>query len=88
MLPWKGIPGFLSQVKRRRSQFDTGEELQGSCYHSKRSRCPNPLQILLTPLQLPRRSPRGLTQNMMVGVTALWQLERKPSFPMLTRQEA
>ena len=53
----KGITGFPSDVKRGKSQLDTQEELQGSCHHFKRPRCPNALQIHLTPLQLTRRSP-------------------------------
>ena len=46
----KGIPAFPSHFKRRRSPLDTREELQGSCHHSKRPRCPNPLQIHLISL--------------------------------------
>ena len=46
----KGIPAFLSHLKRRRSPLESREELQGSCHHSKRPRCPNPLQIHLIPL--------------------------------------
>ena len=46
----KGIPVFLSHLKRRRSPLESREELQGSCHHSKRPRCPNPLQIHLIPL--------------------------------------
>ena len=84
----KGIAGFPSDVKRGKSQLDTQEELQGSCHHFKRPRCPNALQIHLTPLQLTRWSPRGRTQNTMAGVTARWHLERKPPIPMSTRQEA
>ena len=30
-----------------------------------------------------RRSPRGLTENTMACVTALWPLERKPWIPMV-----
>ena len=37
---------------------------------------------------LTRLSPRGLTQNMVAGVTALWHLERKPQIPMSTGQKA
>ena len=41
----KGIPVFPLQLKRRRSQLETRDELQGSCHKSKRTLCPNPLQI-------------------------------------------
>ena len=84
----KGIPAFPSHLKRRRSQINTREELQCSCHLYKRPRFPNALQIHLTPLKLPRRTPFGMTQNTMAGVTALWHLERKPPIPMSTRQEA
>ena len=33
----KGIPKFPSHLKRRRSQLEIREELQGSCHHFKRS---------------------------------------------------
>ena len=46
----KGIPSFPLHLKRRRSQFETREELQGSCHNSKRLQCPNPLHIHLIPL--------------------------------------
>ena len=46
----KGIPVFLSHLRRRRSPLESREELQGSCHHSKRPRCPSPLQIHLIPL--------------------------------------
>ena len=46
----KGIPAFLSHLKRRRSQLEPREELQGSCHNPKRPRCPNALKIQLTPL--------------------------------------
>ena len=82
------MPAFPLNLKRRRSPLDTRLELQGSCHHFKRYHCPNALQIHLTSLQLTQRSHRGLTQNMMAHVTALWHLERKPSIPISTRQEA
>ena len=47
----KGIPAFLSQFKRRQSQRETREELQGSCHNSKRPQRPNPLQIYLIHLK-------------------------------------
>ena len=53
LFPWlvgKGIPAFLSHLKRRRSQLETQEEFQWLCHNSKRPRCPNPLQIYLIPL--------------------------------------
>ena len=46
----KAILAFPSQVKRRSSQIESGEECQGSRHHSKRPECPNPLQIQLIPL--------------------------------------
>ena len=46
----KGIPGFLSHLKRRWSQLDTREELQGSRHHFKRFQYHIALQIHLTPL--------------------------------------
>ena len=72
----KGIPAFLLHLKRRRSQLDTREELQGLCHHFKRplmSQCipDTPNSPALTP-----RSPRGWTPNTMAGVTALWRLEK------------
>ena len=84
----KEIPAFSSQLKRRRSQLDTREELQGSYHDFKSPRCPSALHIHLTPLQLTWRSPRGETNNIIAGVTALWHLEKKPRIPMSTRQEA
>ena len=86
-LSGKGILAFPSHLKRRRSQLDTREELQGYIHLFRRPRCPNALQIHLTPLHLTRRSPRGPTQNTMAGVTALWHLERKPPIPISTQQE-
>ena len=47
----KRIPPFPSHLKRRRSQLETREELQGWCHNSKRHRCPNPLQVNLIPLR-------------------------------------
>ena len=47
----KEIPAFPLHLKRRRSQLDTPEEVQGSCHHFKRPRCPYALQIHLTPLR-------------------------------------
>ena len=47
----KGIPAFQSQLKRRKSQRETREEIQGSCHNSKRFRRPNQLQIYLITLQ-------------------------------------
>ena len=44
------IPAFLSHLKRRWSQLESWEELQGSCHHSKRPRCLSPVQIHLIPL--------------------------------------
>ena len=41
---------FRSKLKRRPSQRENQEELQGSCHHSKGPRCPSPLQIYLNPL--------------------------------------
>ena len=58
-----------------------------SCHYFKRCRCPNALQIHLTPQQMIQWSPRGPTQNTMAGVTALWHLERKPPIPMSTREK-
>ena len=46
----KGILEFPSHLKRRPSQLETQEELQGSCHNSKRPWCPNSLQIHLSPL--------------------------------------
>ena len=46
----KGILVFPLQLKRRRSQREAREELQGSCHNSKRTRSKNPLQISLIPL--------------------------------------
>ena len=46
----KGILAFLWHLRRRRSQLEPRKELQGSCHYSQRPQCPNPLQILLTPL--------------------------------------
>ena len=37
----KGILAFPSNLKMRRSQLETREELQGSCHNSKRPRSPN-----------------------------------------------
>ena len=47
----KVIPAFQSQLKRRKSQRETREEIQGSCHNSKRFRRPNQLQIYLITLQ-------------------------------------
>ena len=46
----KGILAIPLHLKGRWSQLETREKLQGSCHHSKRPRCPNPLQINLIPL--------------------------------------
>ena len=46
----KGIPAFPSAFKRRRSPLECRQELKGLCHHTKRPRCPNPLQIDLIPL--------------------------------------
>ena len=78
----KGILAFPSHLKGRRSQLESREELQGSCHHSKR-----PPMSQCTPdtadfPALARGPPRGLTQNTMAGVTALWRLERKPPIPL------
>ena len=78
------MPAFPLHLKRRRSPLDTRLELQGSCHHFKRYRCPNALQIHLTSLQLTQRSHRGPTQNTMARMTALWHLERKPLILMST----
>ena len=46
----KGILAFPSHLKSRQSQLETREELQGLCHNSKRTRCPNLLQVKLIPL--------------------------------------
>ena len=46
----KGIPVSTWHLKRRRSQLDAQEKLQGSCHHFKTPPCPNVFQIQLTPL--------------------------------------
>ena len=46
----EGMLAIPLHLKGRWSQLETREKLQGSCHHSKRPRCPNPLQINLIPL--------------------------------------
>ena len=94
----KGIPAFPLHLMRKRSPLDTRDELQESCHHFKRPRCPNGLQIHLTPLLLTQQSPRGPTENRMAGVTALWhhkkchrslcQPKRKPDAAIPAREES
>ena len=84
---WKGIPAFPSHTKRRQSQLNTREELQGSCHNSKtlmsQSTPDRPDSTAPT-----RLLPRVSTKNTMARVTALWHIERKPQIPMSTQQEA
>ena len=59
----KGILAFPSHLKGRRSQLESREELQGSCHHSKRPRCPNPLRYTLFPCTDSMVSPRIDSQH-------------------------
>ena len=84
----KGIPVFPWHLKRRRSQHENREELQGSCHNSiKTPMCQSTTHKSDSPA-LTRLSPQVSTPNPMAGVTALWHLEGKPPIHMPTRQEA
>ena len=92
------IPAFLSHLKRRWSQLESWEELQGSCHHSKRPRCPNALQIHLIPLHWLGCHPEcRLTKRWQVwqhcGTSkeshwSLCQLDRKPDTIVTARMES
>ena len=83
----RGIPAFPSHLKRRWSELETREELQGSCHNSKtlmsQSTPDRPDSTAPT-----RLLPRVSTKNTMARVTALWHLKRKLQTPMATRQHS
>ena len=79
----EGIPAFSLHLKWRRSPLDVREELQGSCHHFKRPPISQCTSDTPDSPEMTRISPRGQTQNMMAGVTALWPLESKTLIPMV-----
>ena len=94
----KWIPAFLSHLKRRRSQMETREELQGSCHNSKRPWCPNSLQTTLIPLHWldcdpeywlktwwPVWQPCGTSRE---SHRSLCQLDRKPDTTFTALEES
>ena len=62
---------------------DAREELQGSCHPFKRPPISQCTSDTPDSPEMTRISPRGQTQNMMAGVTALWPLESKTLIPMV-----
>ena len=93
----KGIPAFPSHLKRRQSQLETREELQGLCHNSKRTRCPNLLQVKLIPLHCLDCHPKyrfktrwELWQPCGTSIgshRSLCQLNRKPDTTLTAREE-
>ena len=83
----RGIPVFLSHLKRKWSQLESREELQGLPEFQKNPMSQSTPDTPDSPA-LSQWSPWGSTQNTMAGVTALCHLERKPLIPMSTGQEA
>ena len=83
----KGIPVFLSHLKRRHSQLDAREELQGSCHNSNGPQCHNAFQIHLIPLHWLDCHPeyRLKTRCNCDSHVAAWE---KATDPMSARQEA
>ena len=89
----RGIPVFLSHLKRKWSQLESREELQGLPEFQK-----NPMSQSTpdTPdsAALIRRTPRGSTQNKMSDVTtresqqSICQLDRKPATVIPAREES